>query len=651
MLLRCGQVMKTTAHADSQAKDDDNKSVRIQSSDSDSDHGGPSPVTTVCDAQGRVIGVSNSSVPMTPMSGARHSLRRRIGSARGAVVSGSKLSEQDTLLWASLNEQEAELAQRLEEERDDARPFIEAASQAMSSAIKLDAACMRRGDDPKSFSSHALETASRDGVTGSSPGGASGVGGGGGAGAGSSPGAGAGAGAGAGGVGTGRKGVFVAPSPPRPDNGASIAASGGARSVWETPHVVIAADVVRTYGATAVHPLAHHDDDDDDDVYGGSDSSDGATGDGSDTDGSDGDGGTVASSGADAGEVEAPNDSSGSAVDAGDVDVVTTPLPEGMASGHDGGADMSDDTATTPANADASAPPPPSVAVASTTSSAASNARRGSRFRRFKQRLSQRFGRRKTPATSSPPDSSGVNQQGTRSRAASSVSTTELPIGGVSVDSRDSRDDDDAGTDTVSIGDAVVPDDGQLRCSNKACGHVLPAVAAGTAMIICEECGIVNTVSPDDGGTAVDAGGAQCTRIDHGTLTAVSEGSSVGNDDARVLPGGDGSDETTAGDATATQAVSTGDTPDVARDAQASPPADAGAPTPPTTARVAHPAAPALAAAAKNRVGGEDPRRQKALLRLTNLLLAYSAFNRSVGYCQGMNFIAATLLREMTEEV
>ncbi len=36
---------------------------------------------------------------------------------------------------------------------------------------------------------------------------------------------------------------------------------------------------------------------------------------------------------------------------------------------------------------------------------------------------------------------------------------------------------------------------------------------------------------------------------------------------------------------------------------------------------------------------------------LADLLCAYSAFDDAVGYCQGMNFVAAVLLRHMPKEV
>lgn len=40
-----------------------------------------------------------------------------------------------------------------------------------------------------------------------------------------------------------------------------------------------------------------------------------------------------------------------------------------------------------------------------------------------------------------------------------------------------------------------------------------------------------------------------------------------------------------------------------------------------------------------------------SMLQLTNVLLSYATFNREVGYCQGMNFVAAMLLRQMDEAV
>jgi len=44
-------------------------------------------------------------------------------------------------------------------------------------------------------------------------------------------------------------------------------------------------------------------------------------------------------------------------------------------------------------------------------------------------------------------------------------------------------------------------------------------------------------------------------------------------------------------------------------------------------------------------------RKEDVLLKLKNVLLAYSRRNITIGYCQGFNFIVGKLLKIYTEEV
>ena len=232
------QVMKTAAPDPSDVDKDETGSVRLTGSGSDSDgSGSPAAASTddsstitqmIAGPDGKVTALSGGSRPVSTRgkSRAQQSLLHRIRS-RGRVASSSRLSEEDTRRWGQLNDLEAELSQRLREEREDAHPFLEAASKAMSNAIKQDAALMRGGASLTSFSAHAAEAgaqaerASHSGSPGARP--------------------------------------FRAPSPPRPDSGASYEPSGAAKPLWETPHGVIAVDVVRTYGPDDQHSEASDD--------------------------------------------------------------------------------------------------------------------------------------------------------------------------------------------------------------------------------------------------------------------------------------------------------------------------------------------------------------------------------------------------------
>lgn len=204
-----------------------------------------------------------------------------------------------------------------------------------------------------------------------------------------------------------------------------------------------------------------------------------------------------------------------------------------------------------------------------------------------------------------------------------------------------------AGGSTVEKG-AAMPQVGTsgVLCSNKQCRAPL-AIKAGEAIVLCAKCGIATSVGvdSDDSGAvhkvmlpvlppppppsppAVAAAAADSappvetesqapdTTVPQSTVPPVSPS---GGDDvappsvsprAQVETGG-GAEEEERGDSSDSDTIAD----DGSSVASANPHAD-------------------------------------SMLQLTNVLLSYATFNREVGYCQGMNFVAAMLLRQMDEAV
>jgi len=592
------------------------------------------PVTVTTGSHPRIVGISGGRMVPSARgnkSGKRSLLKRLRQRQHDTKFSGStsKLSDGDTERWEQLNTAEEALASALEEQKEEAQPFIEAATTALSSAIKKDAALMCLGVSAASFSAHAQESgldkslfvfdeAMPDQTAGAGAG----------AGAGTEAGSrAAGAGAGAGDTSPEHADAGnTPPSPslwlrqaaPRPDNGSSLDGRCAAKSVWESPHTVIAADVVRTFGSGPSHLGSSPDFVDEEGE------SDLGSECGTSASSQDGDSRSHAATPVMEANTSAPS-SDVSAAEPGSVDSVQGTVEEPMDSGGSVSpldVDVSSTTAAAATQVDAA-----------DTATAVTPASHGSRFGRFSKLLRSRFRRnpRRTnsvvnTAAGTPPHSEPDPPMAVE---AEHKMESELEDAG-SHQSADDLEHADSGSEGGDSWSSDAPS--VMYCINKSCGLELPSVLPGARMVICGECGILNAVES----SRPSAGGAVPTRV----VLGVDLKSEV---DTTVEASADSSlSDVTGSDMPPPSCVSG----QAAASSAPDPSEQAAVPSPQPRVEHHRTAAPEVPSTRRRGVsitemaiqGGvepeRDPVRKALMLRLTNVLLAYSAFDRAVGYCQ-----------------